>query len=252
MERLNWFKFDPTKWLTGRINRAPANVQVSFLRLCCIYWVEECNMDAERAELECGEEEYQYLLKYKIIKQLGSNVHIDFLDDNMDEVMATSKKNSVNAALGWQKRKVRKEAIAMPNDAVAMRSHKVAMPNHAEEKRIEENREEEKRKEENRNDKLVWFEDFWNRFDKKTEKPDAIREWLKLTDNEINKALDAVDLYVQSTHDKQYRKAAHRWLKKKGWEDEIIIPTLNTKISNFEKAVKADRHSMIIYDNDNE
>ena len=80
-------------------------------------------MDAERAELECGEEEYQYLLKYKIIKQLGSNVHIDFLDDNMDEVMATSKKNSVNAALGWQKRKVRKEAIAMPNDAVAMRSH---------------------------------------------------------------------------------------------------------------------------------
>ena len=105
-------------------------------------------MDAERAELECGEEEYQYLLKYKIIKQLGSNVHIDFLDDNMDEVMATSKKNSVNAALGWQKRKVRKEAIAMPNDAVAMRSHKVAMPNHAEEKRREEKREEEKRDEE--------------------------------------------------------------------------------------------------------
>jgi hypothetical protein len=102
------------------------------------------------------------------------------------------------------------------------------------------------------NNKKVWFEDFWNRFDKKTEKPDAIREWLKLTDNEINKALDAVDLYVQSTHDKQYRKAAHRWLKKKGWEDEIIIPTLNTKISNFEKAVKADLHSMIIYDNDNE
>jgi hypothetical protein len=100
--------------------------------------------------------------------------------------------------------------------------------------------------------KKVWFEDFWNRFDKKTEKPDAIREWLKLTDNEINKALDAVDLYVQSTNDKQYRKAAHRWLKKKGWEDEIIIPTLNTKISNFEKAVKADLHSMIIYDNDNE
>jgi hypothetical protein len=102
------------------------------------------------------------------------------------------------------------------------------------------------------NNKKVWFEDFWNRFDKKTEKPDAIREWLKLTDNEINKALDAVDLYVQSTNDKQYRKAAHRWLKKKGWEDEIIIPTLNTKISNFEKAVKADLHSMIIYDNDNE
>jgi hypothetical protein len=102
------------------------------------------------------------------------------------------------------------------------------------------------------NNKKVWFEDFWNRFDKKTEKPDAIREWLKLTDSEINKALDAVDLYVQSTHDKQYRKAAHRWLKKKGWEDEIIIPTLNTKISNFEKAVKADLHSMIIYDNDNE
>jgi hypothetical protein len=251
MERLNWFKFDPTKWLTGRINRAPANVQVSFLRLCCIYWVEECNMDAERAELECGEEEYQYLLKYKIIKQLGSNVHIDFLDDNMDEVMATSKKNSVNAALGWQKRKVRKEAIAMPNDAVAMRSHKVAMPNHAEEKRREEKREEEKRKEEKREEDK-WFNVFWDSFGKKQDLQKCQAKWSKLNEKEKNAALDKVAAYVHSTPDVQFRKNPLTWLNGKCWEDEIIIPTLNTKISNFEKAVKADLHSMIIYDNDNE
>jgi hypothetical protein len=125
------------------------------------------------------------------------------------------------------------------------------MPNHAEEKRIEENREEEKRKEEKREEDK-WFNVFWDSFGKKQDLQKCQAKWSKLTEKEKNAALDKVAGYVHSTPDVQFRKNPLTWLNGKCWEDEIIIPTLNTKISNFEKAVKADLHSMIIYDNDNE
>jgi uncharacterized protein YdaU (DUF1376 family) len=100
--------------------------------------------------------------------------------------------------------------------------------------------------------KKVWFDVFWEKYNKKQDSKKCFDKWLKLSDNEINAALDKVDEYVHSTPDVQFRKNPLTWLNGKCWEDEIIIPTLNTKISNFEKAVKADLHSMIIYDNDNE
>jgi hypothetical protein len=125
------------------------------------------------------------------------------------------------------------------------------MPNHAEEKRREENREEEKRKEEKREEDK-WFNVFWDSFGKKQDLQKCQAKWSKLTEKEKNAALDKVEAYVKSTPDVQFRKNPLTWLNGKCWEDEIIIPTLNTKISNFEKAVKSDLHSMIIYDNDNE
>jgi hypothetical protein len=100
--------------------------------------------------------------------------------------------------------------------------------------------------------KKVWFDVFWEKYNKKQDSKKCLDKWLKLSDNEINAALDKVEAYVKSTPDVQFRKNPLTWLNGKCWEDEIIIPTLNTKISNFEKAVKADLHSMIIYDNDNE
>ena len=247
---MNWFKFDPTKWLTGRINRAPDYVQVAFVRLCCLYWVDECNMTAERAELEAGDDAFLYLVKQKIIKSEGGNIFIDFLDSNMDEIIAKSRTNSVNALNGWEtrrKREMQADATAMRTDATAMRPHEVAMPNHAEEKRIEENRKEEKRIEENRKEKMLWFDDFWDRYNKKTEKTDAISQWEKLTDAEINLALDAVDLYIASTPDKKYRKAAHRWLQKKCWNDEIIMPTATAKTKSGQ-ALRTDLLAGIEYD----
>jgi hypothetical protein len=216
---MNWFKFDPTKWLTGRIQRAPDNVQVAFIRLCCIYWVEECNMDAERAELECGESEYQYLIKFKIIKQIDNDIYIDFLDDNMGDIMATSKKNSDNAKKRWQEKKYRKDASAMPKDATEMRAHEVAMPNHA-----EEIREEEKRREEKRREKEAWFKVFWDKYQKKKDNKKCLDHWLKLSIDEINAALDKVDAYVASTPDVTYRKNPLTWLNGKCWQDEIIKP----------------------------
>jgi len=100
--------------------------------------------------------------------------------------------------------------------------------------------------------KKVWFDVFWDKYEKKQDSKKCLEKWMKLSDKEINAVLDKVEAYVKSTPDVTYRKNPLTWLNGKCWEDEIIIPNLNTKISNFEKAVKTDLHSMIIYDNDND
>jgi uncharacterized protein YdaU (DUF1376 family) len=72
--------------------------------------------------------------------------------------------------------------------------------------------------------KKVWFDVFWEKYNKKQDSKKCLDKWLKLSDNEINAALDKVDEYVHSTPDVQFRKNPLTWLNGKCWEDEIITP----------------------------
>ena len=72
--------------------------------------------------------------------------------------------------------------------------------------------------------KKVWFDVFWEKYNKKQDSKKCLDKWLKLSDSEINAALDKVDEYVKSTPDVQFRKNPLTWLNGKCWEDEIITP----------------------------
>jgi len=72
--------------------------------------------------------------------------------------------------------------------------------------------------------KKVWFDVFWEKYNKKQDSKKCFDKWLKLSDSEINAALDKVDEYVRSTPDVQFRKNPLTWLNGKCWEDEIITP----------------------------
>lgn len=65
------------------------------------------------------------------------------------------------------------------------------------------------------------FEIWWNKYDKKTHKADAEKQWLKLSVEEMKKCVSVVDEYT-SVNPKQYRKDPHRYLMKKTFNDEII------------------------------
>ena len=112
MERMMWFKFDPMMWLTGRIQRQSAEVQVAFIRLICLYWSERCTMTIERAELECGVDEFAVLVKNKIVKTDNQEISISFLDELFQEATSKSKKAKQAADKRWK------------SDQNAMRSHK--------------------------------------------------------------------------------------------------------------------------------
>ena len=72
------------------------------------------------------------------------------------------------------------------------------------------------------------FEWFWNDYDKKVgDKQKLKKKWNKLTDEEMQNAMNYLDLYKQSVPDKQFRKNPETFLNNKSWNDEIIRSTPN-------------------------
>ena len=71
---------------------------------------------------------------------------------------------------------------------------------------------------------IVGFDDFWNVYDKKVGKPNAQKEWAKanIDGNLLKTVLEQAKKYAVAT-DKQFRKDPERWIKYRGWEDEIIV-----------------------------
>lgn len=67
------------------------------------------------------------------------------------------------------------------------------------------------------------FVEFWNAYGKKVGKPNALKEWKKISpsDDEANEIISAANSLRLSRPDPTYRKDPERWLKARGWEDEI-------------------------------
>ena len=66
------------------------------------------------------------------------------------------------------------------------------------------------------------FNDFWGKYDKKVNRDDSLKKWLKLSITDMQDALKMVDAYIKSTPDKQYRKNPSTWIYQKAWRNEVI------------------------------
>jgi len=66
------------------------------------------------------------------------------------------------------------------------------------------------------------FEDFWNLYDYKQNKPKSTTAWNKLKQKDKEAIIDYLPLYIESTPDKSFRKHPTTFLNNRGWEDEII------------------------------
>lgn len=71
---------------------------------------------------------------------------------------------------------------------------------------------------------IVGFDEFWNIYDKKVGKPNAQKEWAKanIDNNLLKTVVEQAKKYAQTT-EKKFRKDPERWIKYRGWEDEIIV-----------------------------
>lgn len=77
------------------------------------------------------------------------------------------------------------------------------------------------------------FDLFWNAYGYKTGKPNAIKEWVKLKADKAlqDKICKQAEQDRKAKPDNKYRKHPERWLKYKGWEDEIVShETLNKEL----------------------
>ena len=80
------------------------------------------------------------------------------------------------------------------------------------------------------------FDFFWDYYDKKVgEKSKIKKKWDKLTDEERQKAFNFIESYKIVQPDKYYRKNPETFLNNKSWNDEIIKPTISTKLTYAER-----------------
>lgn len=106
MTELPWFKFNPSEWLSGDIQYCSDAAQLLFVKLCCIYWKNNCQLDVKVMRKRCKmrAEKLQ-----KCVKELqadgmiiinNDNISIKFLDEQYAERVARSEVNSNNGRLG--------------------------------------------------------------------------------------------------------------------------------------------------------
>jgi hypothetical protein len=76
------------------------------------------------------------------------------------------------------------------------------------------------------------FVEFWNAYGKKVGKPNALKEWKKISpsDDEAKEIISAANSLRLSRPDPTFRKDPERWLKLRGWEDEL--PTVQSVTSD--------------------
>jgi hypothetical protein len=70
----------------------------------------------------------------------------------------------------------------------------------------------------------VWptFDDFWELYDKRVDKPKCEKKWKKIKQGAREKILEHLALYIRATPEVQYRKNPLTYLTSEAWNNEII------------------------------
>jgi hypothetical protein len=76
------------------------------------------------------------------------------------------------------------------------------------------------------------FEDFWNLYDKKVERKSCYNKFIKLDIEVIEKIINVVPFYVESTPNSKYRKNPETWINGECWNDEIKVEIKNNQNPN--------------------
>lgn len=122
MDKLQWFKFSHTDWMMGKIMRCPEVTQARFTKLICLYWNKECNLSLEDAVIEIEQKHIDILLSKKVISSNDEHIFIDFLDEQMDNILETSKKNSKAGKKSAEVRKAKREQLLNDRSTTVQRN----------------------------------------------------------------------------------------------------------------------------------
>lgn len=202
---ITWFKFSPAHWITGRIYRQSAEAQAAFIRLCCIYWTQGCQMTTERAELE-ADGQYELLTRLRLIADDGGgNLQIKFLDEQAETLQ---ERRGQLVAAGRASFAKRQQKQSTSRTDVEPKSATAEQPD----TRTDKIRKEKKRK----------FQEFWTAYPRKENKPTAERAWDKLTDADQDAAIAGLTGWIRNRANQDPKFLPHpgSWINGRRWEDQ--------------------------------
>jgi hypothetical protein len=133
MDKLQWFKFMPTDWVMGKIQRCPEVTQARFIRLICLYWNKKCILNYSDAEIEIDKEHLEILIAKKIVKIENDFLIIDFLNEQLYGIAETSKKRREAVLKRWSNVK--------QNDTSVLQMNKSVLQNDTDKSRVDKSRE---------------------------------------------------------------------------------------------------------------
>jgi hypothetical protein len=212
-KELPYFKFEPAEYLTKDISFCSLSAQGLFINICSYYWQRNCKLTKEQLLKRLNHEtELNELIQEGVVDLIQNNIFIKFLDNQLSEVEIKSKTNFINGSKGGRPKKNPNETETKPNQ------------NPNETQTISETKgiREDKIKEDNINISLSLENDFltfWNIYNKKNDSKKCKDKFIKLPKKDIDKILEVVKDYVNSTPDVQFRKNPLTWLNGKCWND---------------------------------
>jgi hypothetical protein len=213
MKQISWFKFCPADWMMGRISRQPAEVQVAFIRLCCVYWNAECEMSTEHAELE-ADGHLQRLLQTRLVETNGPSVFIKFLDIQWEDANLHRTKMSEAGKRSAERRSTKVEENPTKVEPMLNLPSTYVEPTF--------NREEKRREDKREKKDCVLFDQFWALYPRKTSKQSALKAFAKLKDEDQQKAINNVARLYSDTP-VEFIPHAATYLNQARWEDQTII-----------------------------
>lgn len=183
---LPWFKFSPASWMIGRISRQSPEVQVAFLRLCCVYWNEGCDLTFERAGLEV-DEILGKLIKIRMVERSEDRIFIKFLDDQFEEFKGKRSKQSMAGKASAEKRKPIKRRPKIQAEDPGSKDPGIA------------------------------FAEFYDRYPRKIAKASAEKIWFKLSAEDQSLAIAGITRMEPA--EQKFIPYPSTYLNQRRWED---------------------------------
>jgi hypothetical protein len=198
MKSLTWFKFCPSDWMMGRISRQSSDVQIAFLRLCCIYWNNECKMTIAHAELET-DGHFPTLVKLNMVETNDDCIVIKFLDIQIQEIYSVKERLSYGGKKSAEKR-WNKQPEEKPKKVKPIVTE------------ID----------------TTLFDSFWALYPKKQNKAMANKLFMRLPTDEQQLAVSNIERLFANTPI-QYVPMPSTYINNKRWNDEINTNPLTQK-----------------------
>lgn len=321
-KELPYFKFEPNQWENGNIQMLSREDKGLFIDLCSMYWSRLGDLPIKLAIMKLcngNKNSLDELIENNIVTIKENNIKISFLEEQLSTFSLTSKNNTVNANIRWEKIPERitgnlvyvircwnkdeeflkigitktsinrrfsgkipyeYEAIivdfysdielesqyseiakgceyyAKKNFSGHLECYNISIlpklidfANIRNAKYVRKQCEndairEDKIKEDKINTISLSLENdfltFWNIYNKKNDSKKCRDKFFKLPKKDIDKILEVVKDYVNSTPEIQYRKNPLTWLNGKCWEDSIINkkPQSNEELNNLTTEIR--------------
>jgi hypothetical protein len=105
---LPYFKFEVSKWISGKITLEKMDVQGLFINISALYWQRSGNLtltETKRRLTNVKPKAFDSLIESGLIKLNGDNLTIEYLDEQLNERKHKHEINKANGLLGGRPKK---------------------------------------------------------------------------------------------------------------------------------------------------